>query len=93
MSESSGSQCRAKTTRVISQGCVSDDVFVREKEGGRQTDDTQDTHGRLVTVPLQGPVPVPETLTSLSIPYTPSLGPTRKIPLAALSPHLLWDSK
>lgn len=93
MSESSGSQCRAKTTRVISQGCVSDDVFVREKEGGRQTDDTQDTDGRLVTVPLQGPVPVPETLTSLSIPYTPSLGPTRKIPLAALSPHLLWDFK
>ena len=40
MSESSESQCRAKATRVISQGCVSDDVFVREKEGG----DRQTTH-------------------------------------------------
>lgn len=40
MSESSESQCRAKTTRVVSPGCVSSNVFVREKEvgGGRQTD-------------------------------------------------------
>lgn len=38
MSESSESQCRAKTTRVVSPGCVSSDVFVRKRWGGGQTD-------------------------------------------------------
>lgn len=55
MSESSESQCRAKTTRVVSPGCVSSNVFVREKEvgggAGRQTH--RDTHRWLVAVPLQ----------------------------------------
>ena len=58
MSESSESQCRAKTTRVISQGCVSSDVFVREKERG-ETDRHTETRTGVGDGPPAGPCASP----------------------------------
>lgn len=53
MSESSESQCRAKTTRVVSPGCVSSDVFVRKRLGAADRQTHRDMNRWLVAVPLQ----------------------------------------